>query len=91
MIYVTGSHTGKGFITHEDSETFSITKPSNRVWKIDNTSASQSWASRNNLTEITLAAARSQKRIEVDAYIAVYQDERTIKEPDESPTYIEIY
>ena len=46
MIYVQATHTGKGFVTHEDRNNFDIRNISNDIWKLDDNAESQLWIAR---------------------------------------------
>jgi hypothetical protein len=46
MIYVQATHTGKGFITHEDRNNFDIRNISNDIWILDDNAESQLWIAR---------------------------------------------
>lgn len=50
MIYVQATHTGKGFITHEDRNNFDIRNISNDIWILDDNAESQLWITRVNGT-----------------------------------------
>lgn len=46
MIYVQATHTGKGFVTHEDRNNFDIRNISNDIWILDDNAESQLWIAR---------------------------------------------
>ena len=46
MIYVQATHTGKGFITHEDSNNFVIRNVATDIWLLEDNAYSQLWIAR---------------------------------------------
>jgi hypothetical protein len=65
MKYYEGKNTGKGFITHEDSEVAHITDCGYDIWKTDN----WRWAHFRGLSEISKADAQ----LKID--LAIYGEE----------------
>ena len=46
MIYVQATHTGKGFITHEDRNNFDIGNVATDIWILEDNAQSQLWITR---------------------------------------------
>ena len=46
MLYVQATHTGKGFITHEDRTNFNIQCVYNNIWKVEDNSEGNLWITR---------------------------------------------
>ena len=59
MLYFKGTNTGKGFITHEDHENFSIRIFAENVFVTDSGSLPEAWGVRNGLESITKKEAQT--------------------------------
>ena len=46
MLYVQATHTGKGFITHEDRNNFDIRNVATDIWILEDNAQSQLWIAR---------------------------------------------
>ena len=69
MQYCTATHTGKGFITHEEKGDFSISGYGNTVWVLDNSSEATAWISKVG----GISKTKSQAQTILDSEISIYQ------------------